>query len=68
MALYKLIYKQRALLRDGIVEASTMPVATELAARWCRDNNAKFITLRDPVLIREQPAEKLPPGVNPAKK
>ena len=63
--LFKLIYKQRSLMRDALIDASSLEKATALGEDWCTQNNAKFVAVIDPILIREKPT---PPGVVLSKK
>ncbi|RPJ54592.1 MAG: hypothetical protein EHM23_28620 [Acidobacteria bacterium] len=41
--IYRVRYKQRMLVTEGHVRASSPEKARELAEKWCNENSARFI-------------------------
>ena len=56
LSLYQLRYKVRrnhpAL--DGLIEASTMAKAQEIARKWCSDHEYIYINVEDAILASER--------------
>lgn len=41
-------------VETGEIEASTVEKARELGKEWCERNQARYISVEDPVLVREE--------------
>jgi hypothetical protein len=54
MPLYTMTYRERQVVCQGMVEASTFEKAEELGRQYCEQSpQRKYIGMKDAVLIRE---------------
>lgn len=61
MKLYTLTYKDKQLIKQGLVEASSLEMADKLGRDYCKEGSQRrYIGVRDAILLREGSGTSIP--------
>jgi hypothetical protein len=55
MNLYTLVYKSKQMVRQGLIEASSLEAADKLGREYCMEGSQRrYISVVDAILVREK--------------
>jgi hypothetical protein len=60
MILYSMIYKDKQVVKSGLIEASSLQSADDLGRNYCNLASRRFISIQPAILVREESRNTVP--------